>query len=38
MTHLGLGSSLEEPWGGLWGGGGCVAYLGGGVDLLGNLS
>ena len=24
MTHLGLGSSLEEPWGGLVGGGGVL--------------
>ena len=38
MTHLGLGSSLEEPTGGLLGGDGCVAFLGGGVDLLGSLS
>ena len=36
MTHLGLGSSIEEPWGGL-GGGGSVAFLGGGIDLLGGL-
>ena len=38
MTHLGLGSSLEEPWGGLLGGDGGVAFLGGSVDLLGSLS
>ena len=38
MTHLGLGSSLEEPWGCLvGGGGGIVAFPGGGVDLLGGL-
>ena len=35
MTHLGLGSSLEEPWGGLLEGeDGGVAFLGGSVDLL----
>ena len=38
MTHLGLGSSLEDPWGGLLGGDGCVALPVGGVDLLGRLS
>ena len=38
MTHLGLGSSLEEPWRGLLGGDGYVAFPGGGVDLLGSLS
>ena len=38
MTNLGLGSSLEEPWGGLLGGDGGVAFLGGSVDLLGSLS
>ena len=37
MTHLGLGSSLEEPWECLVGGGGIIAFLGGGVDLLGGL-
>ena len=37
MTHLGLGSSLEEPWGCLAGGGRIVAFPGGGVDLLGGL-
>ena len=37
MIHLGLGSSLEEPWGGLLGGGGSVAFLGGSIDLLGGL-
>ena len=37
MTHLVLGSSLEEPWGGLLGGGGGVAFPGGGTDLLGRL-
>ena len=37
MTHLGLGSSLEAPWGGLAGGGGSVAFPGGGIDLLGGL-
>ena len=38
MTHLGLGSSLEEPWGGLLGGDGGVTFPGGSVDLLGSLS
>ena len=33
MTHLGLGSSLEEPWGSLLGGEGGVAFLGGSVNL-----
>ena len=37
MTPLGLGSSIEEPWGGLVGGGGSVAFLGGGIALLGGL-
>ena len=37
MTHLGLGSSLEEPWGCLVGGGGIIAFPGGGIDLLGGL-
>ena len=37
MTHLGLGSSLEEPWECLVGGGGIIAFPGGGVDLLGGL-
>ena len=38
MTHLGLGPSLEEPWGCLAGGVvGIVAFPGGGVDLLGGL-
>ena len=37
MTHLGLGSSLEEPWGGLLGDGSGVVLLGGGVNLLGRL-
>ena len=37
MTHLGLGSSLEEPWGPNWGGGGVVAFPGGGMNLLGGL-
>ena len=37
MTHLGLGSSLEEPWGGLLGGGGGVVFPGGGRSLLGRL-
>ena len=36
MTHLGLGSSFEEPWGPT-GGGGSVAFPGGSVDLLGGL-
>ena len=38
MAHLGLGSSLEEPWGAYWGGDGGVAFPGGSVDLLGKLS
>ena len=38
MTHLGLGSSFEEPWGGLLGGDGGVAFPRGSVDLLGSLS
>ena len=37
MTHLGLGSSLEEPWGAYWDGGGGVVFLGDGADLLGRL-
>ena len=37
MTHLGLGSSLEEPWGGLLGGGSGVVFLGDGAILLGRL-
>ena len=37
MTHLGLGSSLEEPWGGLLGGGGGVVFLGGDRGLMGRL-
>ena len=37
MTHLGLGSSLEEPWECLAGGGGIIAFPGGGVHLLGGL-
>ena len=37
MTHLGLGSSLEEPWECLVGGGFIIAFLGGGVHLLGGL-
>ena len=37
MTHLGLGSLLEEPWGGLCGGGGGVVFLGDGAILLGRL-
>ena len=37
MTHLGSGSSLEEPWGAYWGCSGGVAFPGGGVDLLGRL-
>ena len=37
MTHLGLGSSFEEPWGPTGGGGGSVAFPGGTVDLLGGL-
>ena len=37
MTHLGLGSSLEEPWGCLVGVGAIVAFPGGGVYLLGGL-
>ena len=38
MTHLGLGSSFEEPWEGLLGGcGGGDAFLGGGAGHLGRL-
>ena len=37
MTHLGLGSSLEEPWGCLWGGDGSVTFPGGSINLLGSL-
>ena len=38
MTHLGLGSSLEEPWGMPSGGvGGDVAFPGGSLNLLGGL-
>ena len=36
MTHLGLGSSLEEPWGAYWGGG-SVTFPGGSINLLGSL-
>ena len=36
MTHLGLGSSLEEPWGLPSGGGsGVIAFPGGSMTLLG---
>ena len=37
MTHLGLGSSLEDPWGSLLGGGGEVVFPGDGAILLGSL-
>ena len=37
MTHWGLGSSLEEPWGGLLGGDGGVVFPGDGAILLGRL-
>ena len=37
MTHLGLGSLLEEPWGCLLGGGSEVVFLGDGAILLGRL-
>ena len=37
MTHLGLGSSLEDPWGGLVGGVGAVVFPGDSVVLLGGL-
>ena len=37
MTHLGLGSSLEEPWGGLLEGGGSVTFPGVSINLLGDL-
>ena len=37
MTHLGLGSSLEDPWGGLQGGGSEVAFPGDSAILLGSL-
>ena len=35
MTHWGLGSSFEEPWGGLLGVWGWVVFPGGGIELLG---
>ena len=37
MTHLGLGSSLEEPWGCLLGGDGSATFPGGSINLLGSL-
>ena len=37
MTHLGLGSLLEETWGGLLGGGSGVVFPGDGAVLLGRL-
>ena len=37
MTHLGLGSSLEVPWGGLLGGGSEVVFPGDSAILLGSL-
>ena len=37
MTHLGLGSSLEDPWGGLLGGGSEVVFPGDSAILLGSL-
>ena len=37
MTHLGLGSSLEDPWGSLPGGIGEVVFPGDSVVLLGGL-
>ena len=37
MTHFRLGSSLEEPWGGLLEGGSGVVFLGDGAILLGRL-
>ena len=37
MTHLGLGSSLEEPWVAYCGGGDGVVFPGGGIRLLGRL-
>ena len=38
MTHLGLGSSLEEPWLDLWGGVKEGAFPGGCAGLRGRLS
>ena len=38
MTHLGLGSSLEEPWLDLWGGVREGAFPGGCAGLRGRLS
>ena len=38
MTHLGLGSSLEEPWLDLWGGVDEGAFPGGCAGLRGRLS
>ena len=37
MTHLGLGSSLEDPWGSLLGGGSEVVFPGDSAILLGSL-
>ena len=37
MTHLGLGSSLEDPWGSLLGGSVEVVFLGDSTILLGSL-
>ena len=37
MTHLGLGSSLEEPWGAYCREGGSVTFPGGSINLLGGL-
>ena len=37
MTHLGLGSSLEDLWGGLVGGNGDAIFPGDSVVLLGSV-
>ena len=37
MTNLGLGSSLEDPWGSLLGGSGEVVFPGDSTILLGSL-
>ena len=37
MTHLGLGSSFEDPWGAYWGGSGEVVFPGDSAVLLGSL-
>ena len=37
MTHLWLGSSLEDPWGSLLGGSGVIVFPGDSAVLLGSL-